>query len=53
MLLISYSAQHEGFDKGLIGWCFPWKDMFVAKLHFFFFSRGERPWENNWEEVML
>lgn len=43
----------EEFDKGLTGWSFPWKDMFVAKLHFSFFSRRERPWENNWEEVML
>lgn len=53
--LVSLTALNtqEGFDKGLIEWYFPWKDVFVAKLLFFFPPRGERPWENNWEEVML
>lgn len=38
MLLIT----REEFDKELIEWSFPWKNMFVAKLHFFFFLFQER-----------
>lgn len=41
--LVSLTALNtqEGFDKGLIEWYFPWKDVFVAKL-LFLFPLGEK-----------
>jgi len=35
------SYTREEFDKELIEWLFPWKNMFVAKFNFFFFP-GEK-----------